>query len=540
MKRKYHTLILGLMFLTLFFSSKVRSQTAKQPPIKITLDQAVLIGSSNSVVLKVLEAKKEVSKMLITEKWREFLPKFGIQYYGLRNQNVNSADNIYNDIRLTVQQLIFDGGEANLNLEIAKLSELLNEQDFKINLSRLRLDIQKAYFRALALKGKVYIQKKAQEKAQEALRKGQVELRQGFITKVQLMDLESKLKQTEFNVQKSKNDSDQALLDLKQVMNLDYYAEIELNESIFFDFIINAPPNTHNLDELISKAKNGREDLKKMQIIVKKLKNEKEVLDNQYMPKVYVGAYAGRNGNNNQFTHDSYGVNFNLVMPLGSSVVQSNGNTGVQKDGNGIQTYPGFGNQTVGPGTNSYNSTSVRLFDNLSQSRKAMEGEIQLAEALLNYRNMENQVGFEIKKSVDKLNQSWELINIANSRINLQVESGRAMAAKVAYGHAKKEDQINSELEMIKSQEDLTDALTSYAINCYEYAQITTDEGGLRKLIQYSKGSGNSILSNLIKNQETGSKPKNRIRKMTYTFKTIREFPSSDFVFRFRFLPSLF
>ncbi|EMY06122.1 outer membrane efflux protein [Leptospira interrogans str. 2002000626] len=276
MKRKYHTLILGLMFLTLFFSSKVRSQTAKQPPIKITLDQAVLIGSSNSVVLKVLEAKKEVSKMLITEKWREFLPKFGIQYYGLRNQNVNSADNIYNDIRLTVQQLIFDGGEANLNLEIAKLSELLNEQDFKINLSRLRLDIQKAYFRALALKGKVYIQKKAQEKAQEALRKGQVELRQGFITKVQLMDLESKLKQTEFNVQKSKNDSDQALLDLKQVMNLDYYAEIELNESIFFDFIINAPPNTHNLDELISKAKNGREDLKKMQIIVKKLKTKKK------------------------------------------------------------------------------------------------------------------------------------------------------------------------------------------------------------------------------------------------------------------------
>lgn len=108
----------------------------------------------------MLEAKKEVSKMLITEKWREFLPKFGIQYYGLRNQNVNSADNIYNDIRLTVQQLIFDGGEANLNLEIAKLSELLNEQDFKINLSRLRLDIQKAYFRALALKGKVFIQKK--------------------------------------------------------------------------------------------------------------------------------------------------------------------------------------------------------------------------------------------------------------------------------------------------------------------------------------------------------------------------------------------
>lgn len=497
------------LFLLIFvFSFKIelysQSESAKQPPIKITLDQAVLIGSSNSVVLKVLESRKEVTKMVITEKWREFLPKFGVQYYGLRNQNVNSADNIYNDIRLTVQQLIFDGGEASLNLEIAKLSELLNEQDFKINLSRLRLDIQKAYFKTLASRGKVFIQKKALEKAHEAHRKGQVEFRQGFITKIQLMDLESKLKQSEFNVQKVKNDSDQAMLDLKQVMNLDYYAEVELDENLFFDFVINAPPNSHKIDELISKAKNSREDLKKMQILVKKIKNEKEILDNQYMPKVYVGGYAGRNGNNNQFSHDSYGVNFNLVMPLGSSVVQSNGNTGVQKDGNGIQTYPGFGNQTVGPGTNSYNSTSVRLFDNLSQSRKAVEGEIQLAEALLNYRNMENQVGFEIKKSVDKLNQSWELINIANSRINLQVESSRVTAAKVAHGHAKKEDQINSELEMIKSQEDLTDALASYAINCYEYAQVTTDEGGLRKLINYSKGSGNSVLSNLIKNHDTG------------------------------------
>ncbi|MCG6167178.1 TolC family protein [Leptospira sp. FAT2] len=470
--------------------------------MKITLDQAVLIGSSNSVVLKVLEARKDVSKMVITEKWREFLPKFGIQYYGLRNQNVNSTDNIYNDIRLTVQQLVFDGGEANLNLEIAKLSELLNEQDFKITLSKLRFEIQKAYFKTLATRGKVSIQKKALEKAQEGYRKGQVEFRQGFITKVQLLDLESKVKQSEFNVQKAKNDSDQALLDLKQVMNLDYYANVELDENLFYDFVIN-PPSSMNMDELISKAKNGREDLKKMQVLVKKIKNEKEILDNQYMPKVYLGGYAGRNGNNNQFTHDSYGVNFNLVMPLGSSVVQSNGNTGVQKDGNGIQTYPGFGNQTVGPGTNSYNSTSVRLFDNLSQSRKAIEGEIQLSEALLNYRNMENQVGFEIKKAVDKLNQSWELINIANSRINLQVESGRVTAAKVAHGHAKKEDQINSELEMIKSQEDLTDALASYAINCYEYAQVTTDEGGLRRLINYSKGSGNSILLNLIRNQET-------------------------------------
>ncbi|XDD51128.1 TolC family protein [Leptospira sp. WS92.C1] len=477
--------------------------------MKITLDQAVLIGSSNSVVLKVLEARKDVTKMVITEKWREFLPKFGIQYYGLRNQNVNSTDNIYNDIRLTVQQLVFDGGEANLNLEIARLSELLNEQDFKINLSRLRLEIQKAYFRSLASRGKVFIQRKVLEKAQETMRKGQVEFRQGFITKIQLMDLESKVKQAEFNIQKSKNESDQALLDLKQVMNLEYYANVELEENLFFDFVLNPPPSA-NINELISRARNGREDLKKMQIIVKKIKNEKEILDNYYMPKVYLGGYAGRNGNNNQFTHDSYGVNFNFVMPLGSSVVQSNGNTGVQKDGNGIQTYPGFGNQTVGPGMNSYNSTSVRLFDNLSQSRKAVEGEIQLTEALLNYRNMENQVGFEIKKSVDKLNQSWELINIANSRINLQVESGRVTAAKVAYGHAKNEDRLNSDLELIKSQEDLTDALASYAINCYEYAQVTTDEAGLKKLIHYSKGSGNSILSNLIKNQETVYKPNKR------------------------------
>ncbi|TGK43537.1 TolC family protein [Leptospira andrefontaineae] len=468
--------------------------------ISLSLEKAVWIGTTNNVILKVLEARKDVTKMMITERWREFLPKFGVQYFGLRNQNIGSQDNIYNDIRLTVQQLIFDGGEANLNLEIAKLADLMNEQDFKINLSKVKLEIQKAYFKALAAGAKVFVGQTTVNKMQESLKKGQIELKQGFITKIQLMEIESKLKQAEFNLQKNKTEKSQTLMDLKQAMNLDYYVEIELEESLLFDFVMNQPQT--DLDLAIAKAREEREDLKKMQLIVKKVKNEKEIADNYYMPKLYLGGYAGRNGNNNAFQHDAYGLNFNLVFPFGSSSVLSNGNLGVQKDGTGIQTYPGFGNQTVGAGTNSYNSTTVKLFENLAQSRKVVEGEIQFAEALLNYKNMENQIGFEIKKTVDRLNQSWELIKIANSRVNLQWESIKVASAKHGSGHTKKEDLINSELELVKAQEELTEALAGFATTCYEYAHVTKDEVGLHKFLSYEKGKGNSIIANLTKGKQ--------------------------------------
>lgn len=246
-RRKYSLILNLLIILILFYqllSARVIAAPSKEDEnlkITLTLEQAVMIGTTNSVILRTLEAKKEIFKMLITERWREFLPKVGVQYFGLRNINVGSADNIYNDVRLTVQQLVFDGGEASLNLETSKLNEVLNEKDFKINYAKLKLEIQKAYFKTLGAKGKVFLARKTLEKMEESYSKSQAEYKQGFIPKIQLIETASRLRQAQYSLQKYKNEYGQSLLELKQILNLDYQLQLNLEENLFTDFIL-APP----------------------------------------------------------------------------------------------------------------------------------------------------------------------------------------------------------------------------------------------------------------------------------------------------------
>ncbi|EQA62427.1 TolC family protein [Leptospira alexanderi] len=494
------TILIGVLVSNTLFSNPENKKKVEEAKIKINLEKAVLIGTTNSILLRTLEARKEIFKMLVTERWREFLPKVGIQYLGLRNVNINSLDNIYNDVRLTVQQLVYDGGEAKLNLETANLNEALNEKDFKIGFYKLKYEIEKNYFKALAAKGKVFIGKKSIEKMEEASRKAQTEYKQGFITKIALLETVSKLRQSQYIFQKYENEYNQSIHDLKQILSIDYDSELEIEENLFTDFVMTLP----NLEirNIVDNARRQRDDIAKSQIVVQKLKNDKEIADNYWMPKLYLGGYAGKNGDTFPLQHNIYGVNFNITLPLGSNVVQSTGSSGIQKDGTGIQTYPGFGNQFVGSGLNGYNSTNVQFFNNLSYSRKIVEGEVQLSEALLNYRALENQVGTEIRKSYDKINESWGLIRIANSRVLLQWEALKIATVKHGIGHAKKEDLLSIELEFLKAQEDLTDALSSYAIHCTELSYLGRIDLNTSKLLQYKKGQGNSLIAALTYNKK--------------------------------------
>ncbi|UPY81085.1 TolC family protein (plasmid) [Leptospira weilii] len=493
-------ILIGVLVSNTLFSNPENKKKVEEAKIKINLEKAVLIGTTNSILLRTLEARKEIFKMLVTERWREFLPKVGIQYMGLRNVNINSLDNIYNDVRLTVQQLVYDGGEAKLNLETANLNEALNEKDFKIGFYKLKYEIEKNYFKALAAKGKVFIGKKSIEKMEEASRKAQTEYKQGFITKIVLLETVSKLRQSQYIFQKYENEYNQSIHDLKQILSIDYDSELELEENLFTDFVM-ALPNLE-VRNIVDNARRQRDDIAKSQIVVQKLKNDKAIADNYWMPKLYLGGYAGKNGDTFPLQHNIYGVNFNITLPLGSNVVQSTGSSGIQKDGTGIQTYPGFGNQFVGSGLNGYNSTSVQFFNNLSYSRKIVEGEVQLSEALLNYRALENQVGTEIRKSYDKINESWGLIRIANSRVLLQWEALKIATVKHGIGHAKKEDLLSIELEFLKAQEDLTDALSSYAVHCTELSYLGRIDLNTSKLLQYKRGQGNSLIAVLVYNKK--------------------------------------
>ncbi|WP_167882021.1 TolC family protein [Leptospira bouyouniensis] len=223
-------------------------------------------------------------------------------------------------------------------------------------------------------------------------------------------------------------------------------------------------------------------------------------MDSYWKPKVTFGGYYGKNINGPlPVQNDVFGFNIGIQTQLGSTTNQSSLNSGVQTDGTGIQRIPGFGPQFVGRGENAFNSTNFNLFDDLSYSRKIYEGQITLSDAIRNQRNLEIALEADIYKSLEKLNESWQVIRISNAKFYQNAEAWKAAVLKFDRGFMKSVELLNYESELLRSLDDLCLGYSSYIEASYELAYSLGVSNEELLLVRKEKSKGNSIFNELMK-----------------------------------------
>ena len=437
--------------------------------IPVSLEETLTLSGSSRILSRIQEGKKEVTKLIMREKWREYLPKAGINYFSIRNLNQNQNDSLYQDIRVSLNQLIYDGGENFRAVETAKLNELLNEQDFRMNLFKNRLDVRRVYIRAIVGSARLFTAEKSRERSDKLKTDILNEYRNGLRTKIEVLDAESKFRASELALQKSRSDYRLSVFELQNQTGIS--ESIVPSERLFWDYVFLSPTEGRRRSEIFSMK--DRPDLKKADAALMKAKLEKENAENYWKPKFYIGGYAGKNSNDGTLPkHETYGLNFSLVLPFGSSSSQTNGNFGVQKDGTGIQRIPNYGPQFVGQGENSFFNSNLGLFENFTHSRKILEGEIQMQEIQLQKSILEKQLETEKERLSLKLDDVFSSVRTANSRLALQFEILRVTSLKMKNGQARKLELMNAESEFLKSADELAEALGEYLKTAFEFQAV--------------------------------------------------------------------
>ncbi len=504
-----------LFLIRLFFVTCVTvllSLTAIYPEVgesnllSVNLQEAEVIGITNSVILQSLKDRREVFKMVATEKWRNYLPRVGVSYFGLKNNNVNQTDTQYNDIRLQLNQLIYDGGENSLEIESAKLQELLNQEDWKITKEKIALDIRKAYLKVLTNDLKLMIVKKAFDRTVAQVSDSQKENEYGFATELQKLDSESKIREIELLYLRANSSKRQSEIDLKKKLNLPLEIPLELKESLLLDFMI-LPPAFKDKD--IASAVDNKPEMKKSNIAIENLRTRKEITENYWKPKVYLGSYYGQNINGAlPVKNDVYGFSLSFQTQIGSTTNQSSANYGMQTDGTGIQRIPGFGPQFVGRGENAFNSSTLNLFDDLSYSRKIYEGKIALSDAIRNKQLLETTIQAEAFKSREKVLEAWQILRISNSKFYISYETWKTIQAKSKTGFVRPSDLLAAELELLKSVEEISNSISGYVESVMELSFATGIDVDRWRFYEMKKGEGNSVLTELLFNEQFFPKKK--------------------------------
>ncbi|MDX1960564.1 MAG: TolC family protein [Leptospiraceae bacterium] len=496
-------LILRYLLLTLLLTTNIHSIETNR--LKITLQDAESIALANSIIMKTLKDRKEVFKLVVAERWRNYLPRLGVSYFGLKNLNQNQSDSQYNDIRLQLNQLLYDGGENLLEIEIAKLQEVLNGEDWKIAKEKTLLDTRKSYFQLLSLKGRNAFNRKLLERTLSQISDAKAERKTGFSTEREKLEAESKIREMELQVIRSESALLQAEIELKKNMNLPIETWLDLKEILYTDFILYAPKFS---EEILGEAVTRKPETKKSKIAIETLKGRKEIAENYWKPKVSVGGYYGQNVNAALPTrNDVYGFNLSVTTNIYGNTNQTATNYGVQTDGTGIQRIPGFGPQFVGRGENAFNSSTLNILDDLSYSRKILEGNIALSEAIRSHQLLETNLKAEILKNQEKVKESWQILRIANTRFYTNYETWKVLASKQSLGFSKRTDYLTSELELAKSVEELSNAISSYIQSTCELANASGTNPEDWKFYVYSKGNGNSLLAKLFPQSTFLQKP---------------------------------
>jgi len=449
--------------------------------LKIDLEKAIRIGVTNHFALQAIKDKIKAKRKLITERWREFLPSVGISYQHRNEVSIGLNDSRLHEIKLSIEQIIYDGGRRKLDLDLARLEELLTRDEFDIIYNNLRLKIQEAYLKVLAASGKLKLNNKSLQRAKVQLYQARREKKLGFTTRFQVMNIASKVEQIKLAFIKAQNENIQSMHDLKHTLNLDYMINLEVEGDIFEDFLLK--PEIPHLNDMISEARNKRPEVLKSQVNLTHKRKILKLEENYWIPKISISSHIGRSGEQWPVQDQSWGIDLKVTMPFG-------GNTN---------------NITSGYGRKQENSKETRISENfqimndMSHDRKIIESKSQYEEAVYSYNTLLQTIAIEVNKAHDNLLEAWESIKTGTNRVYFQYESLRLMNTRYKVGEVKRSDILFEETELVKAQEELTDAIARYLVTVYQLERAMGLPPGTLGLFKHEKGIGNSILTRIIK-----------------------------------------
>ncbi|WP_210410646.1 TolC family protein [Leptospira yanagawae] len=406
-------------------------------------EDCVWIGMERNLHLKLEKTKSELFPILLKEKWKQYLPKLGVHYFGIFSRNKEQIDQEYRDVRIQIQQMIYDGGETEREKQKIEIKQLIQVEEKKIIREKVFKSISNHYFNANKRMFIDLIYQLRSDRYGLEKEKQKTEVASGIIAPKE--EKVGRIWEAEFASKRIQAKSQHLLanLELKQSMFLEP-EEIFHLEPGFMERIQIHPPILSNIET------NENHPLrKKSRLQLELVSLEEKSLENDWKPKFLLGGYVGRNGNSGfPLQNEIYGISFGVQANLGGSSFSSNSQNGTQSEGNGIQRIPGYGPQPVGPGDNSFQSGSFGLFDEIGREKKRFDVNLSHEQAFLEKSQNELILKNNSKTTEIRLSEAYQ-------KYLLYLECTKSAISNLKKKRWERNLSLISELEYLKLEEEV-------------------------------------------------------------------------------------
>ncbi len=437
--RKLFSVQAILILLTLNLYADNKKNGPKRSPggyasleiLQLNLENSLGIAINNNFQLKAIKARSKVYDLSIIESWREYFPTLSLSYMKTEDIRKRESDTRQHKFSADTEFVVFDGGKRSLNYDITKLKAILARNDYRIVLNQLIREINKVYLQTLQKKDVIDIYKMTLEKGQMQLRFIKKEYSLGEATKLNVLEIEAKVKEIELSYEQAKDDYSTALNNFKLLLKLDWRQPIELVGSIEKDVEL-LPIENIDIEEYIAIAIKKRKEIESSEVEL--AINRKSYTFNRlyYFPKFSLGLNYSLTDEQFIPREKGWGINFKVTSALF-------GNTGSYNTGY---------NESENRNTRTFSdSGSVNVLDDMGYKRRIVESKIELNSAAENVKDVKQQISLEILNSYSALKNSWKMIHIARQQLELYDTLLKIERLKANMGESRRYDLMEKEIE---------------------------------------------------------------------------------------------
>ena len=439
------------VFLILILTVQLWSVDSSLSILKVDLQKAEALALSNNFDITINSVKNQILVESKNEAWRAYLPQVGVNYSNNVMVAKRGPDTRSHELSLNLKQPIFDGGRASLQHKLAKLNIVLNKSEYKRMIDNVKLQVRVSFYNLIQAIEKLRIHQKSIIRTKLQLELTSKENKLGMVTKLDLIEVKSRLKEIQVEYYKMVRDYESLKLEFNQLLGVKRNLRIQYVARPLSEIPIQV--NKRSLKEVLSIAYSKRPEIFQNKINVMKARVEYNITRSLLVPTLSLTSTYGLTGPEWPPRTKGWSVGFVIDTNLFGSTASNNSTANSSNN-----------DYTKGYGTRS----SLNVMDDPGFYKRRLESLVSLESASYEAKHLKDNIYLEIKKAYDILSSNYEIQKLAGERRDLVKERLMIEAKKVQLGGLKRIDLMETEMEYLQSAAGYISAKIEYIISVHK------------------------------------------------------------------------
>jgi outer membrane protein TolC len=448
--------------LILVFLLLLAVDNATAQALELSLSKAIARAKEVYFDLKSAKFKDKVYQELAGEYMREYFPKLGLGFSNELSRVQRGMDTRSNKIQIQAQQMIYDGGKISGAKELLRLERQLNFLETVSLENNIGIKVLQQFFELLGFNKKIEIQLEFLSSLEGQLLITEEELRLGEITKLDYLEIGTKVEDERFNLTKIKSAYYLSAGVFRSLLKIESETQLVLDHPMLKSYANQNLKNIkehYNLEKIINYGINKKKESAAFYLQYKKSQREIEALQGSIFPAVsLVGSFnlEGEEMPRNK----SYQVALVLSFAFGGSNLQVNDS---------------LNNFSNGQGKSMTQGVNLAVLDNISvwgsQYLQSQLAQFSISEA---QKDFQRQYKIGISSLYENLCTLYESYLIMQKKVKI-LEARIALAqTKLELGEIKRVDFVNMKLESLKTNLEMINILVDFTVYS---AQLEAETG---------------------------------------------------------------